>query len=294
MLKRIILISESVQKLKDFGHLEYLDWEKKYHCPEYIRDLGSLDQEICNLGSILVGWIYNVWKCRYQFPELNYYTTEQLIVLRKELTSIKNDPSKEVNPQVFYLLHSVIGEPVDSTMLLKKGLKCDEKFDTIQEDTEEDNAPSSSIKFAQRVDSLVSADDAVSLNASDTADDNISVLQEAINNLNEEETKVYSELVSCGYDDYMCVEAAILHNDIYNAIEWCDRLDEEKEETLQKKYFPIQTTAISSSSVSFSPDCSLTVSEQNPIKISVMPDVVHFDVTPIVSMFVSSDIYSAL
>ena len=202
MLKRIILISESVQKLKDFGHLEYLDWEKKYHCPEYIQDLESLDQEISTLESILVGWIYNVWNCRYQFPELNYYTTEQLIVLRKELTSTKNDPSKEVNPQVFYLLHSVVGEPVDSAMLLKKGLKCDEKSSIIHENNEEDSASSSSIEVGQSVDSLLSADDAVS--ASDA--ESISLLQEAIDNLNEEETEVYNELVGCGYDDYMCVE----------------------------------------------------------------------------------------
>uniref|UniRef100_A0A1X7TN16 Uncharacterized protein n=1 Tax=Amphimedon queenslandica TaxID=400682 RepID=A0A1X7TN16_AMPQE len=291
MLKRIILISESVQKLKDFGHLVYLDWGKKYHCSEYIRDLGSLDQEICTLESILVGWIYNVWSCRYQFPELNYYTTEQLIVLRKELTLTKNDPSKEVNPQVFYLLHSVVGEPVDSTMLLKKGLKCDEKSSIVNENDEEDSTSSSSIEVGQSADSLLSADDAVSLNASDT--ESISVLQEAIDNLNEEETEVYNELVGCGYDDYMSVEAAILHNDIYNAMEWCDKLDEKEEETFRNKYFSIKTTATSTNSISVSQDCSLTVSEQNPIKISVLPDFAHFDVTAIVSMFISSDIHSA-
>ena len=292
MLKRIILISESVQKLKDFGHLEYLDWEKRYHCSEYIRNLESLDQEICTLERILVSWMYNVWNCRYEFPELNYYTTEQLIVLRKELTLLKNDPSKEVNPQVFYLLHSVIGEPVDSTMLLKKGLKCDEKFSIIQEDTEEDTASSSSIEVAQPLDSLVSADDATSLNPSDT--DNISILQEAIDNLNEKEREIYNELVSCGYDDYKCVEASTLHDDIYNAMEWCDELDEKEEVSLRNKYIPVQTTATSTSSLSFSQDYSLIVSEKNPIKISVMSDLVHFDVTPIVSMFVSSDIHSAL
>ena len=283
MLKRIILISESVQKLKDFGHLEYLDWEKRYHCSEYIQNLESLDQEIFTLERILVSWMYNVWNCRYEFPELNYYTTEQLIVLRRELTLLKNDPSKEVNPQVFYLLHSVIGEPVDSTMLLKKGLKCDEKFSIVQEDIEKDN-PSSSIDL----DSLISADDATSLNSSDT--ENISKLQEAINNLNEKEREIYNELVSCGYDDYKCVEASTLHDDIYNAMEWCDELDEKEEVSLRNKYIPVQTTATSTSSLSFSQDCSLIVSEKNPIKISVMPD---FDVTPIVSMFVSSDIHSA-
>ncbi|XP_019854153.1 PREDICTED: E3 ubiquitin-protein ligase RNF213-like [Amphimedon queenslandica] len=286
MLKRIILISESVQKLKDFGHLEYLDWEKKYHCPEYVWNLKSLDQEISTLENTLISWMYNVWNCRYEFPELNYYTTEQLIVFRKELTLIKNDPSKEVNPQVFYLLHSVVGEPVDSTMLLKKGLKYDEKFSIVHEDNEED---SSSIEVAQPVDFLLSVDDAVSLNASEV--ESISVLQEAMNSLNEKKREIYHELVNCGYQNYKSVEAATLHDDIYNAMDWCDELEDKEEETLRNKYFPAQTTATSTNSLSFSQDCSLTVSEQNPIKISVMPDFVHFDVTPIVSMFVSSDIH---
>ena len=289
MLKRIILISESIQKLKDFGHLGYLEWVGEYHCSEYIQDLESLDKEICNLEKILVGWMYNVWNCRSQFPELNYYTTEQVIVLRKELTSVKNDPSKEVNPQVFYLLHSVVGEPVDSTMLLKKGLKCDEKFDIIQKDIEEDNTSSVSIEVAQPV---ISVDDALSLKVSDTED--ISILQEAINNFKEKEREVYNELVSCGYDNYKCVEASILHNDIYSAMEWCDELNEKEEAILRNKYLPGQTTATSTSSLSLSENCSLIFTEQNPIKLSALPDFVHFDVTPIVSMFVSTDIHSGL
>lgn len=78
-------------------------------------------------------------------------------------------------------------------------------------------------------------------------------------------------------------------------MEWCDKLDEKEEETLRNKYFPIKITAASTNSISISQDCSLThaVCEKNPIKLSVMPDFFHFDVTPIVSMFISSDVHSA-
>ena len=292
MLKRIHLISESAQKLKEFGHFEYLQWHKDYYCPEYLDKLEDLDQEIKELEQVLVGWIFNVWSCRYQYPELNYFTTEQIIVLRKELTSMKQDFSKEVNSQVFYLLHSVIGEPVDSVMLLKKGLKCDVKHSVAIEEEEDYSSPVPT-DLSHSVDAISLSDNEISdVHGSDEEED--SILKEAIDKLNETQTELFQGLIDCGYEDYLCLEAATEYDDVYTAMEWCDELDDEKKKTLERKWNPVQTTALSTSSLSATEAHLLTVSLHSELAKRVttgFPFLGHFDVSPIVSSFVGSDVH---
>ena len=292
MLKRIHLISESAQKLKEFGHFEYLQWHKNYHCPEYLDKLEDLDQEIKELEQVLVGWIFNMWSCRYRYPELNYFTTEQIIVLRKELTSMKKDSSKEVNPQVFYLLHSVIGEPVDSVMLLKKGLKCDVNHSVAIEEEEDYSSPVPT-DLSHSVDAISLPDNEISdVHGSNEEED--SILKEAIDKLNETQTELFQELLDCGYEDYLCLEAATEYDDVYTAMEWCDELDDEKKKTLERKWNPVQTTALSTSSLSATEAYPLTVSLHSELAKRVttgFPFLGHFDVSPIVSSFVGSDVH---
>ena len=289
MLKKIHLISESVQKLKEFGHFKYLQWHKEYYCSEYLNELEDLDQEIKELEQVLVGWVINVWSCRYWYPELNYFTTEQIIVLRKELTSMKKDSSKEVNPQVFYLLHSVIGEPVDSVMLLKKGLKCDVKHSVAIEE-EGDYSSSVPADLSHSVDAISLSNNEISdVCVSDEEED--SILKEAIDKLNETQTELFQELLDCGYEDYLCLEAATEYDDIYTAMEWCDELDDEKKKTFKRKWNP---TAISTSSLSATEAHLLTVSLHSELAKRVatgFPFLDHFDVSPIVSSFVGSDVH---
>ena len=294
MLKRVNLISESVQKLKDFGHFKYLKMKKddddlKYPCFKYLHHLKGLDNKIKELGQVLIGWMFNVWNCRYRYPELNYFTTEQIIVLRKELTLMKKDFSKEVNPQVFYLLHSVIGEPVDSVMLLKKGLKCDVKHSVAIEE-EEDNLLSIPTDLSHSVDAISLSDKEIpDAHGSDQEED--SILKEAIDKLNEKQTELFQGLLDCEYDDYLCLEAATKYDDVYTAMEWCDELDNEKKKTFKRKWIPLETIA---SGVSAPEDHSLpVVSQSEPVKrvTTDIPIVDHFDVSPIVSSLVGSDVH---
>lgn len=289
MLKRVNLISDSAQKLKDFGHLEFLQWEKEYLCSEFLYNLDDLDKEIKELERVLVGWIFNVWSCRYQFPELNYYTTEQIIILRKELTPIIRDSSSKVNPQVFYLLHSVIGEPVNSVMLIKRGLKCDDMHSSTKIDEEDgDELLSQSIDIT----SLSDKEDESSLHNQDKN----SIFQEAINKLNETKAKLFHELKSYDYDDYLCLEAAKNYDDVYNAMDWCDEVDDEQKQNLQKQWIPLNTASTSTSSLSVSDDHLLAVamhSEQKTRLTKVSSHFSSFDVTPIVSSFVSSEVHES-
>ena len=220
MLLRICQISDIVKKLKEYGHMDYMKYDENFACSNFLGDLSGLDTIVEQLESTLNTWINYIWSCRYEYPHLNFYTTNQLILLRKEFTAIQNDENHELSLEVFRLLYSTIGEPVDSTVLVKKSLADDDDDNQVDENTKEENASSNVV-------------------ADKGTDQNVETkLSQAIDSLTDEQRKTYDELMKSGYDDYLLIEAITVQNltDVYTAMEWCDELPEDDIADLQKKW----------------------------------------------------------
>lgn len=100
MLNYISEITETLTLLQKAGHTHYMKWQLSFDCSQYeTTDLQALSKQ---MGNELVMWKEHVMSQRKKFYELNYFTAEQVLVLRKEL---KNTCS--VKPDVQALLYAV-------------------------------------------------------------------------------------------------------------------------------------------------------------------------------------------
>lgn len=224
MLARVGQLSDTVQKLKEYGHLLYLKWEVTLPCSVYVKNLESLDKEIGKHEQHLSHWIEYVWRCRYHFSELNFYTTSQLITLREELNKVKKEEGHKISLQVFHLLNSAIGKPLESELIVRKALKgevhtgecemnyCKEPLKTEQsQSTElelEPEAPSKVIQARSKVQNDASM------------------------------CKLYDESVQLGHEEYLILQALLHENitDIFEMMDWYNDLSDEDNERYQKEW----------------------------------------------------------
>ena len=109
--------------LQSVGNVKYSDWALTVPCallqqgaeghsklalvPE--NDLVPwLQKTAREMEQELKIWLTDIANARKKFYELNYYTTLQLVTLRRELGTVKSTPHAAVtNPDVLTLLHSV-------------------------------------------------------------------------------------------------------------------------------------------------------------------------------------------
>lgn len=100
MLHYVSHIAETLTSLQVAGHAHYLRWQLRFDCCHYeITDLRTLSKQ---MDHELARWKEHVKSQRRRFYELNYFTAQQLLVLRREL---KN--GGQIQPHVRALLHSI-------------------------------------------------------------------------------------------------------------------------------------------------------------------------------------------
>ncbi len=108
-LRCICRIAENLIALQQAGNIKYTGWVLQLQCKvNMVPDLQSLAKE---MELELCEWIDSVKRARDEFYELNYFTTKQLLILRKELGRFKRNPDPDVCHQrpttVLALLHSI-------------------------------------------------------------------------------------------------------------------------------------------------------------------------------------------
>ena len=100
MLNYMSEITETLTLLRQVGHAQYMKWQLSFDCSQYkTTDVQTLSRQ---MGNELRRWKEHVMSQRKRFYELNYFTAEQVLVLRKEL---KNTSC--VTPDVVALLQAV-------------------------------------------------------------------------------------------------------------------------------------------------------------------------------------------
>ena len=235
MLIRVCQICDVVQKLKEYGHMKYLDWQRTLACSDFVKDLASLDKEIEELEQILSSWIGYVWRCRYHYPELNYYKTNQLIVLREELTKFKENDDYNISLQVFHLLNSAIGKPLESELIIRKALKGDVSLDDKSSNIKGELTRESASQPVQSVEANIEPEI-------------VSKVSQSLAQVQSDDfmNKLYEESISLGYPDYLILQALLNENitDIFDMMEWYDELSDDDTDKHQKEWMvdDIETT----------------------------------------------------
>lgn len=212
--------------------MTFLNWSISLPCLMYLSDLGLLDKKIDEFETKLMSWIHYIWECRYRYPELNFYTTNQLILLRKEFTNIHQDKDDQINHQVFHLLHSIAKRPVESSMLIKKVLKEDVLEDKMKVQPKDvPSMPNSNNVIASSI---------------DQKDEKTNICH-GIQKLTNEQKEIFDELLqNFGYPDFIILEALLHQNysDVYSAMGWIDDVTNDDFTNFENQWLETKTNHI--------------------------------------------------
>ena len=105
VLHLVQVIAEKLVLLQQAGNIKYIGFEMKFSCA--CVEATDLEDYIDMMERDLITWLHQVERSRKKYYHLNYFTAEQLVLLRKELRSVKTNPKLLVNPQLYCLLQSV-------------------------------------------------------------------------------------------------------------------------------------------------------------------------------------------
>ena len=98
--------------LFESGYIHRMNWSQEYHCSKDQVEGESIKKELDNERSVIEkcykNWKKKVSDARKEYRELNFFTTQQLMTLRKEIATVchSNDLAMS-NIQVLSLLESV-------------------------------------------------------------------------------------------------------------------------------------------------------------------------------------------
>ena len=95
--------------LQQYGSGDYIGWEMTFPCalPNIVEQLQNVASKMEN---DLDNWKKEIEGKRDEFYELNYYTTQQLLLLREELGRLKEPGEDQVKPHAMALLQSISRE----------------------------------------------------------------------------------------------------------------------------------------------------------------------------------------
>lgn len=205
----------------------YLIPKMELACSDFVNDLPSLDVKIEELEQQLCSWISYAWRCRHHYSELNFFKTSQLIVLREELTKVNKFENHQISLQVFQLLSSVIGKPIESELIVKKALKGEVHVDL--DGKKEENTAEELVQ-----------DQPQATEKEEVESEAVSKVSQALAQVRCDESKsaLYDESMKLGHEDYLILQALIHENitDIFEMMEWYDDLNEEDNDKYQKEW----------------------------------------------------------
>ena len=112
--------------LFESGYIHRMNWSQEYHCSKDQVEGESIKKELDNERSVIEkcykNWKKKVSDARKEYRELNFFTTQQLMTLRKEIATVCHSNNLAMsNIQVLTLLESV--RPSLSSEQLKSAIE---------------------------------------------------------------------------------------------------------------------------------------------------------------------------
>lgn len=105
-------IAELLIELQQVGNVKYTSWILQIPCSRNRAIIDTLQEQTKKMESQLTEWKQTVSYARRDFYELNYYTTIQLLSLRRELSTERG--SSDIAPNVLFLLQSISSQVTSS------------------------------------------------------------------------------------------------------------------------------------------------------------------------------------
>lgn len=209
-----------------------MDCKVEFMCAAYAtkEDFGKMIEYGQAIENELCHWINHVWHCRQTYYCLNFFTNQQLVILRNELEALQHDKNASAGSQLFHLLCSITGRSLKSTYIIRRILNGENVDSPLTEDTHLDDVEVTSCKALE------------SESCSNGVEEEISVdkFETAVQELNETQKEVYCELQGMNFDKYLAFEAVTKTEDVevYSAMEWCDDhlLEDDFNLELQEKW----------------------------------------------------------
>lgn len=199
-------IGEVLLALHQAGNYKYSNWKYEFFVPPETDEAYNILLELlCHEAETMENEL-NVWKqeveeARNKCYELNYFTTQQLLLLRRELAQLRSHPWQDIKPSVMHLLSSLsritLTTVIDSVCILN-----------IEEDDQ--NIYSSTEKLSPIPQAL-----------NDNPDPNSSL---SIGDLTNEQLECYTSLSeNWGYEDRVILSAfaELNSSDLSVLEEWC-------------------------------------------------------------------------
>ena len=264
-------IADALMALQQHGSRDYIGWEMRFQCclPNVVD---RLQQVASNLENDLERWKCEIQEQRDQFYELNYYTTQQLLLLRKELGRLQEPGKTLVKPEAMALLQSisrdvpgdvmkgyvqlVISKEQEQRLALASVLKCTKDDYDLKEESEEqaistnqssDQPVQSEPQTVDPISSSSSSAVVVDLLKSEASKTSTPLAQKQENDLSNEQRAIFVNIMnSFGYHQQLvllAMERCANPKDFKTVASWCtknmdkytyseDEDDEEDEERL--------------------------------------------------------------
>jgi len=238
---------------------------------EELRDqAASMEEELSNLRK-------SVNEQRQNFHAFNYFTTQQLLQIRRDLGNLKQDNTTDVTPQLFSLLKSF------SWQITTEEIK--DKVTTVgavfskQESIHENEQDYTFEVLETEIVEHVNIDNLEESQPPNSEDDCHKNLNELIENLSKDEEEIFEQLRGYEYSDLVCYKA-VQHafslnvngnnDDLLDAaMDWCfDNANQYNKD------------------VNISPDVNKSINtaelSQHEVKIAVPPKVIYDVKHPVV------------
>lgn len=111
MLQRVIQLGEAYVNLCAIGDVSYLDWSQEFKCKRVMgKDvIADIKSKITEFERRFCSCKEYINSLRKKYHELNYFTIQQLLFLRKELAGLKHSATmNSLHLQVYALLEKVL------------------------------------------------------------------------------------------------------------------------------------------------------------------------------------------
>ena len=105
-------VAELLIKLQESGYIDYTHYKLQFGCSYYKKK--DIDEHISKLEKTLLDWKKSVQSHRKKYPQLNYYTSQQLLYLQQEFGRLKKEKSSQASCKLMLLLLSVTSNPNNS------------------------------------------------------------------------------------------------------------------------------------------------------------------------------------
>ena len=220
-------------QLQNAGHTKFITWSLTFTCTEVSVD--QLTTQAAKMEEELKGLLKSISEQRLEFHALNYFTTQQLLQIRRELGNLRQDTTREVTPQLYSLLSCFslhitsdeIKNIVESVcLILNEQEAIYEKQESRNEDYEMQLPLTTEVSIVTGPHVAIEPEHSVN-DECVAEEDSHNKLNFLIENLSKYEEEIFDQLHDLDYSDIVCYNA-VKHvfssnsdSKLSEAIEWC-------------------------------------------------------------------------